>query len=232
MNTASRLILPRATRSRRSINSLWCAAGSYPQYRHHSIRLLRTRRRFNSSSAAMAGEMSGLQSPDSVVDRPCPILGFVILRCSDNAHQHFVTYVIRVLAGLLFGGLSRPACSGILKVLRDFNESALCGDVAFRGACDLAADHGLQSRHSRDLVALADGERTIEFLPDERLGTLSFGVLPFSGWIAGLPFAETAEHARFAVRDRTAVLRQHSLFLGAHRITRLRPSAAGPSAAA
>src|SRR5258708_4170484 len=213
MNTASRLISPRATRSKRSIKSLWCGAGSYPQCRHQSMRLLRTRRRFSKISAAMAGEMSGSPSSGWIVDRCCPGLGFVILRCSDNAHQHFVTYVIRVLAGLRFCALSRPACSGILNVLRDFNESALCGDIAFRCACDQAADHSLQRRHFPVAIAVTYGERTLEFLPDETLGTLSFGVLPFSGWIAGLPFAETGVDGRFAVPDRTAVLRQHFLFL-------------------
>src|SRR6266446_2695415 len=155
MNTASRLISPRATRSKRSINSLWCSAGSYPQCRHQSMRLLRTRRRFSSSSAAMAGEISNASNSGSVVDRPCPRLGFVILCCSDNAHQLFVGYVIHVLVEFLVG-CSRPACSGVLDVLHDFDEGALGSDVAFRSACDLAADHGLQRRHSRDLFALAD----------------------------------------------------------------------------
>src|SRR5258707_2816838 len=155
------------------------------------MRLRRMRRRFSSSSAAMAGEISDAQNSGSVADRSCAKLAFVILRCFENVHQIFVGYVIRVLAGFLVGCLSRPACSGVLNVLRDFNEGALCGDVAFRGACDQAADHGLQRRHFRDCIAVTDGERTIDFLPDERLGTLGFAMLSFSRWIAGLPFAET-----------------------------------------
>src|SRR5260370_27722825 len=181
------------------------------------MRVLRPRRRFSTISAAMAGEMSGSPSSGWIVDRCCPGLGFVILRCSDNAHQHFVTYVIRVLAGLRFCALSRPACSGILNVLRDFNESALCGDIAFRCACDQAADHSLQRRHFPGAIAVTDGERTIEFLPDERLGTLSFAMPPFSGWIAGLPLAETGVDRRFAVSDRGALLRRGFLFMCAHR---------------
>src|SRR6266446_3526400 len=161
MNTASRLISPRATRSKRSINSLWCSAGSYPQYRHHSMRLLRTRRRFSSSSAAMAGEMSNPPNSGSVIDLSCAELGFVISCCTENVHQLFVSYVIRVLAEFLVGCLSRPACSGVLDVLHDFDEGALGSDVALRGGCDLAADHGLQRRHSRDLFALADVQQAI-----------------------------------------------------------------------
>src|SRR5262245_25282831 len=149
MNTAKRLISPRATRSKRSINSLWCGPGSYPQYRHHSVRFRRMRRRFSSSSAAMAGEMSGSLNLGSVVDASCARLRFVILCCSDNALQFFVSYFIHVLIEFLVGG-SRPACLGIVHVLRGFDDGALSSDVTFRGACDLAADHGLQRRHFRD----------------------------------------------------------------------------------
>jgi hypothetical protein len=81
MNTASRLISPPATRSRRSINSLWCAAGSYPQCRHHSVRLLRMRRRRSSISAAVEGETLGevitwgavrITTSNLSFARPCP----------------------------------------------------------------------------------------------------------------------------------------------------------------
>src|SRR5713226_69632 len=162
MNTASRLISPRPTRSKRSINSLWCSAGSNPQCRDHSTRLLRTRRRFSSNSATEAGEMSNAPLSNSVVDRPCAKLGFVILCCCENVHQLFVTHFLCVLVEFLVGSTSGPACSGFgLHVLNGFDDGALCSDVAFRGGCDLAADHGLQCRHSRDLVALADGEQAI-----------------------------------------------------------------------
>src|SRR5260221_1393965 len=152
MKTASRLISPRATRSKGSINSLWCDAGSYPQYRHHSMRLLRTRRRFSRVSAAMACEMSNAPNSGSVVDLSCAKLGFVILCCSDNAHQLFVGYVIHVLVEFLV-----CRCSSLhLHVLNAFDDGALRSDVAFRSACDLTADHGLQRRHLLDCVALAD----------------------------------------------------------------------------
>src|SRR5258708_24657002 len=169
------------------------------------MRLRRMRRRFSSSSAAIAGEISDAPNSGSVADRSCAKLGFVILCCSDNAHQLFVGYVIHVLVEFLVG-CSRPACSGVLDVLHDFDEGALGSDVAFRSACDLTADHGLQRRPLRDCVALPNGEQAIDFLPDERLGTLSFAMLPFSRWIAGLPFAETGVDRRFAVPDRIAVL--------------------------
>src|SRR5260370_9088543 len=213
MNTASRLISPRATRSRRSINSLWCDAGSYPQCRHHSRRLLRTRRRFSSSSAAMDGEMSNTPYSGSVVDLSFTELGFVISCCTENVHQLFVSDVIPVLVEFLICRDSGPACSGVLDVLHDFDDRALGSDVAFRRGRDLAADHGLQRRHLLDCVALTNGEQTIDFLPDERLGTLSFAMLPFSRWIAGLPFAETGVDRRFAVPDRIAVFRRLFLFL-------------------
>src|ERR1700704_2266924 len=219
MNTARRLISPRATRSKRSINSLWCAAGSNPQCRHHSIRLLRTRRRFNSISATRAGETSNAPNSGSVVDRSCAKLGFVISCCSENVLQLFVSHAVQVVLELLVGSTSGPACPGFgLDVLYDFDDGALSRDAAFRGGCDLAADHGLQSRHSRDLFALADGEQAIGLLPDELLGTLSFAAPPFSRRIAGLPFAETTVDRRFAIPARGAVLRR-LLFLSAHRVT-------------
>src|SRR4030088_3157059 len=219
MNTASRLISPQATRSRRSINSLWCGAGSYPQCRHQSVRLLRMRRRFNNNSATRAGETSNAPNSGSVVDLPCAKLEFVILYCCENVHQLFVSQVIHVLVELLVGSTSGPACPGFgLDVLYGFDKSALSRDAAFRGGCDLAADHGLQSWYFRDLVALTDGEQAIGLLPDELLGTLSFAAPPFSSRIAGLPFAETTVDRRFAIPDRGAVLRR-LLFLSAHRVT-------------
>src|SRR3982074_324744 len=217
MNTASRLISPRTTRSKRSINSLWCAAGSNPQWRHHSVRLLRTRRCFSSISATIAGEMSNAATSGSFDERPCAKLGFVISCCSENVLQLFVSHAVQVVLELLVGSTSGPACPGFgLDVLYGFDKSALSRDAAFRGGCDLAADHGLQSRHSRDLFALADGEQAVGFLPDEPLGTLSFAAPPFSGWIAGLPFAESTVERRFAVPDRGTVLRRRLLFLRAH----------------
>src|ERR1700730_76322 len=181
------------------------------------MRLRRMRRRFSSSSAAMAGEISDAPNSGSVADRSCAKLAFVILRCVENVHQLFVSDVIPVLVEFLVGCCSRPACLGVLDVLRDFNEGTLCGDVAFRGACDQATDHGLQRRHFRDCLALTDGKRTIEFPPDERLGTLSFVALAFSRWIARLPFAETGVNRRLAVSDRVADLSRRVLFLCAHR---------------
>src|SRR5258707_14012061 len=74
----------------------------------------------------------------------------------------------------------------------------------------------MQGRHLLDCVALTDGEQTIDFLPDERLGTRGFAMLPVSRWIAGLPFAETGVDRRFAVPDRGAVLHRRLLFLCAH----------------
>src|SRR5262245_16435696 len=158
MKTASRLISPRATRSKRSINSRWCGAGSYPQCRHHSMRFLRRRRRFSNSSAAMSGETSNPSNSGSVVDRSCAKLGFVISRCTENVHQLFVSDVIHVLVEFPVCSTSGPGCSRLhLHVLNAFDDGALRSDVALRGGCDLAADHGLQCRYSRDLVALADG---------------------------------------------------------------------------
>src|SRR5262249_18511438 len=168
--------------------------------RHHSMRFLRRRRRFSNSSAAMSGETSNPSNSGSVVDRSCAKLGFVISRCTENVHQLFVSDVIHVLVEFPVCSTSGPGCSRLhLHVLNAFDDGALRSDVALRGGCDLAADHGLQCRYSRDLVALADGEQTIDFLPDERLGTLSFAMPPLSGWIAGLSFAETAVDGWFAV---------------------------------
>src|SRR6516164_10105333 len=206
MNTASRLISPRATRSRRSINSLWCGAGSYPQCRHHSMRLLRTRRRVSNISATRARETSNAPNSGAAIDRSYAKLGFVISCRSENVHQLFVTHFIRVPVEFLVGCLSGRA-SGVLDVLHEFEEGALGSDVALRSACDLAADDGLQGRHFGDRVALADGQQTIAFLPDERLDTLSFAMPSFSSRIAGLSFAETAVDRRSAVPDRVAVLR-------------------------
>jgi hypothetical protein len=142
MNTASRLISPRATRSKRSINSMWCGAGSYPQYRHHSTRLRRMRRRFSSSSAAMAGEISDAPNSGSVADRSCAKLRFAILRRFEN--------VIPVLVEFLVGCSSGPAGSGFsLSVLQEFDDGALCSDVAFHGACHQDAstsDDGIRDR--------------------------------------------------------------------------------------
>src|SRR5258706_14347769 len=182
------------------------------------MRLRRMRRRFSSSSAAMAGEISDAPNSGSVADGSCAKLRFVILRRFENVHQLFVSYVIPVLVEFLVGCTSGPAGSGFsLSVLQEFDDGALCSDVAFHGACHQAARHGLQRRHFRELVALAEGERTIEFLPDERLGTLSFAMPSFSGWIAGLPLAETAVDRRLAVPDRITVLGRRLLFLCAHR---------------
>src|SRR5437016_14417163 len=129
----------------------------------------------------------------------------------------------------LVGRNSGPACPNFsLSVLQEFDDGALCSDVAFHGARDLAADHGLQRRHFRDCFALTDSEQTMDFLPDERLGTISLAMLSFSRWIAGLPFAETAMNRRFAVPDRGAVLHRRLLFLCAHRSC---PSAAVGGAA-
>src|SRR5260370_5778293 len=218
MNTASRLISPRATRSRRSINSLWCGAGSYPQYRHHSIRLLRMRRRFSRVSAAMAGEISGSQNLGSVVAGRCVKLGFVILCRSNNVHQLLVRYVIHVFAEFPIGCTSRRACSGLhVHVLNAFDDGALRSDVALRCGRDLATEHGLQCRHLLDCAALANSEQAIRLLPDECLGTLSVAMPPFPGWIAGSSFAETSVNRRFSVPDRGASRHPRSLFLCAHR---------------
>jgi hypothetical protein len=186
-------------------------------------------RRFSSSSAAMAGEISDAPNSGSVADRSCAKLAFVILRCFENVYQLLVSDVIPVLAEFLVGCTFGPAGSGFsLSVLHDFDDGTLCSDVAFHGARDLAADHGLQRRHFRDCFALTDSKQTIDFLPDERLGTLSFAMPPFSGWIAGLPFAETGVNRRFAVPDRGAALHRRLLFLRVHR---LGSSAVGGSAA-
>src|SRR5258706_4186775 len=182
------------------------------------MRLRRMRRRFSSSSAAMAGEISDAPNSGSVADGSCAKLAFVILRCFENVHQLFVSDVIPVLVEFLVGCTSGPAGSGFrLSVLQEFDDGALCSDAAFHSACDLAADHGLQRRHFPDCFALTDGEQTVDFLPDERLGTLGFAMLSFSGWIAGSSFAETAVDRRSAVPDRAAVLRRRLLFLCAHR---------------
>src|SRR5229473_6133343 len=105
------------------------------------MRLRRMRRRFSSSSAAMAGEMSGSQNPGSVVDLLCAKLAFVILRCFENVHQLFVGDVIPVLVEFPVGCTSGPACSSLhLHVLNAFDDGALPSDVAFRCGRDLAAD--------------------------------------------------------------------------------------------
>src|SRR3982074_2427881 len=133
MNTASRLISPRTTRSKRSINSLWCAAGSYPQYRHHSVRLLRTRRRFSSISATTAGEMSNAPNSGSVIDRSCAKLGFVISCCSENVLQLFVSHAVQVVLELLVGSTSGSARSGFgLYLLHDFDHGAPCRHLPLR----------------------------------------------------------------------------------------------------
>src|SRR5438132_5652230 len=109
------------------------------------MRFRRMRRRFSSSSAAMAGEISDAPNSGSVADRSCAKLGFVILRCFENVHQLFVSDVIPVLVEFLVCSTSGPACSGLhLHVLNAFDDGALRRDVALRGGCDLAADHGLQ----------------------------------------------------------------------------------------
>jgi hypothetical protein len=92
------------------------------------------RRRFSSSSAAMAGEMSNPPNSDSVVDVSCAKLGFVISRCTENVHQVFVGDVIPVLAEFLVGCTFGPAGSGFsLSVLQEFDDGAPCSDVAFHG---------------------------------------------------------------------------------------------------
>lgn len=73
INTASRLISPRATRSRPSINSLWCAAGSNPQYRHHSMRLRRKERRLSNRSAANSGEISDVPESGPFMEGHCEV---------------------------------------------------------------------------------------------------------------------------------------------------------------
>jgi hypothetical protein len=60
-------------------------------------------------------------------------------------------------------------------VLNGLDDGALCRDVAFRRAGDLA-QHGLQGRHPPDLAALAQGEETACFRLDERLGPLGVAV--------------------------------------------------------
>src|SRR5260370_8061277 len=136
------------------------------------MRLRRMRRRFSSSSAAMAGEISEAPNSGLVADRGCAKVRFVSLRRFENVHQLFVSDVIPVLVEFLVGCTSGPAGSGFsLSVLQEFDDGALCSDVAFHGACHQAARHGLQRRHFRELVALAQGERTIEFLPAKRLPT-------------------------------------------------------------
>src|SRR5260370_5779016 len=152
------------------------------------MRLRRTRRRLSSSSAAMAGEISDAPNSGSVADRSCAKLAFVISRCTENVHQLFVSDVIPILVEFLVGCTFGPAGSGFsLSVLHDFDDGTLSSDVAFHGARDLAADHGLQRRHFPDCFSLTDSKQTLDFLPDARLGTLSFAVLPFSRWIAVLP---------------------------------------------
>src|SRR5262249_25132746 len=131
---ASRLISPRVTRSRRSINSLWCGAGSYPQCRHHSMRLLRTRRRFSNISATTAGETSNVPNSGAAIDRSYAKLGLVISCRSENVHQFLVTHFIRVPVEFLVGCLSGRACSGVLDVLHEFEEGALGSDVALHSA--------------------------------------------------------------------------------------------------
>src|SRR5947208_11664933 len=78
------------------------------------MRLRRMRRRFSSSSAAMAGEISDAPNSGSVADRSCAKLGFVILRCFENVHQLFVSDVIPVLVEFLVGCTSGPAGSGAM----------------------------------------------------------------------------------------------------------------------
>src|SRR5258708_228696 len=167
------------------------------------MRLRRMRRRFSSSSAAMAGEISDAPNSGSVADWSCAKLGFVILCCFENVHQLFVSDVIPVLVEFLVGCTSGPAGSGFsLSVLREFDDGALCGDVAFHGACDQAADHGLQRRHLLDCFALTDREQTIDFLRAQPLGPLSFYMPSFSARGAGVPLAETAVAWPFGVPRR------------------------------
>jgi hypothetical protein len=65
-----------------------------------------------------------------------------------------------------------PARSGFgIHLLHGFDQDALRRDVALRRACNPASEHGLQSRHSLDLVALPDCEQAIGLLPHERLDT-------------------------------------------------------------
>lgn len=52
MNTPSLGISPLANASRFSISSLWCLAGSKPQYLHHSVKLRLIERLVSSSFAA------------------------------------------------------------------------------------------------------------------------------------------------------------------------------------
>src|SRR5262249_25082026 len=97
INTASRLILPRAMRSRPSINILWCAAGSNPQYRDHSMRLRRKERRLSNRSAANSNEISDVPESGPFMEGSIAKLGCAILFTCENVHQFFIADFIHVL---------------------------------------------------------------------------------------------------------------------------------------